>query len=777
MSRFTTVGRKLDLKFGDDINANFTKSDEELTRIESERVTRDNELQSTIETKETESINRDDALQADINSKDSAAHSRMTQIEQDSITRDKTIETTIATKETESVQRDNNLTTRIDNIVANSGSQNTEIVDGRLGADNVARANIGTLLREVHKEQLAANKKTETITHGMHILNTLKDIASSINVEFYGQTLVNLLGKKGDCESTSPFTLTTGGSISLDTSNKIQGNSSVKISGTTSFKGIPITLSVGKQYLAIAYIKTSGGEITYGQLQIRNGTTNNSKASNVIKSPNFTLAYVKFTAEITDTSVGFVLNAENVDSFILVDAIRIYEISTDTYNKIGVSLLDADVEKMFPYVNGVAHVKNPVLLAEGSNLLPPFSEWTLHANATVKSPYELELVSNTVSSKVSSVIINAVESSNYVLSLTTNGKSYVRFLDGANNYIGTTKYGNNQILFTTPIGAKKIEVSVYCDVTGTFTFSQPMLNVGTTIRPFVPRNTSFLYCHDVTLAGIEGNKKDILYKNFDKGRWEKTKWWETDVVLDGSFTVGNRTQASTTGYKGVFVADVLTQVLDSTDATVINHKSESLKVAPKYTEPLNGSFRIGAGNKYVYASIPNTDSGWTEAMTPTADLIKSYFNGYRYTGDGTTHSWVSLVDGSVPPTNTLAYVSTTMATGFTPYKLTYQLASPVVEEVKVEGDLVVNSATQITIGSEFTYTTDDKGNRTYTITPTSQRTGANLTEVKVQYDSNFKSSYDSTVTKVSDLATDNTIFKRNMLLVYARLDALENGGV
>jgi hypothetical protein len=73
---------------------------------------------------------------------------------------------------------------------------------------------------------------------------------------------------------------------------------------------------------------------------------------------------------------------------------------------------------------------------------------------------------------------------------------------------------------------------------------------------------------------------------------------------------------------------------------------------------------------------------------PTAGAL--YYQ-ITYTYGVTPNSWASVVDGSAPSTNTLAYVSANKATNYKPYSLTYQLATTVEEIVTVEGSINLHS--------------------------------------------------------------------------------------
>ena len=111
---------------------------------------------------------------------------------------------------------------------------------------------------------------------------------------------------------------------------------------------------------------------------------------------------------------------------------------------------------------------------------------------------------------------------------------------------------------------------------------------------------------------------------------------------------------------------------------VAAHASGNLSPDETYRE-LGGSvdFTVGV-----------SDSGWSDALTPTPAEIKAYFYGWRmcnadgsspYTGG--TKNWQHVTDGK----GQTATLPTASYAGYTPYKLLYQLATPVTttQEAKV----------------------------------------------------------------------------------------------
>jgi hypothetical protein len=100
-------------------------------------------------------------------------------------------------------------------------------------------------------------------------------------------------------------------------------------------------------------------------------------------------------------------------------------------------------------------------------------------------------------------------------------------------------------------------------------------------------------------------------------------------------------------------------------------------------------------------------------MSPTANMLKGYFNGWKYTGDGTTHSWAQINDATVTSTSD-TYVAdpANSHADWTPYELSYELADSVVEPVTMEGALnLIEGLNQIEVSSGVIVR--EKANPTY----------------------------------------------------------------
>ncbi len=176
----------------------------------------------------------------------------------------------------------------------------------------------------------------------------------------------------------------------------------------------------------------------------------------------------------------------------------------------------------------------------------------------------------------------------------------------------------------------------------------------------------------------------------------------------------------------------------------------------------------GTGCQVIKATVSGGVAGTAIITKNDGSILKPVTNESSFTG--VDQQYLSATTLYVTILDTVTDYATHFTTN--PYTMMYQRTSSIVEEITVEGDLVVSGATQITVGSEFTYATDpDTGKRTYTITPTTSRTGANLTDVKVTYDQSMKSAFDSAMAKQSDIATTVSVHD---MQIYRMLLAMKN---
>jgi hypothetical protein len=382
----------------------------------------------------------------------------------------------------------------------------------------------------------------------------------------------------------------------------------------------------------------------------------------------------------------------------------LYEVDATDYANILVSWDENAVMSRFPKVQGVQHLNNLAVIAEGENLHPSFYELTtLHANAKANAPYELEL-NATASGQDSWISLPVINGQTYHIKANNGGNANAvsRIYKGQRTSHSASDMLSNDTL---DMGVKFTVDSTYNGIVsirytsggvGKFTFTNPMLTLGNTQKPFVPRNPSYLFA-PVKLGQI-GTTKDSLFKS--DGQWTMVERVKKDVVLDGSLAWKNG--ADFVGYKSVFTTDF---VNIGANALISKFNGMTLK------RDLDSSFNLmKASDTFINAStstvlsISDLDSGFGETYNPNTTEWGSFFNGWQAKttdGNGKPTAWRSLGDGTDAPTQTLAYVSTNKAPNFTPYKLSYVLANPQTQIVNhlVEGDIVVSGSTQVTVDS------------------------------------------------------------------------------
>jgi hypothetical protein len=568
-----------------------------------------------------------------------------------------------------------------------------------------------TRITTVEGKLVQSDRTPQTLTYGTSLINGVT--SSPLDVQIEGKTLVNHPGKEGGFHKQGKW----DGNLTIDTANYKFGTSSGKIDNSAGTSGKTSTNTqkmhvIGKYILVGIWMKANSGNPTVNfHLQERdsagNFVKNNSKQVGLTSSWQFYYLKVDLTSSTSDHCyLALSVNSYGTsDAIVIFDGFSAYDIPKSDYDKIGVSLTDQQVADMFPYVDSVQHNQNPIVTVEGENLIPPFYEWTLHANAKALEPYKLEL-NATANHQITSYVAKCIPNQTYTIKFQGNGAIYVHTIDSAGNTIstkvgagGTTSQGTYS--FTTENNAHtfRIEFTSGALGSGLFTFEQPMLNLGSTAKPFVPRNPSHLYA-SVKLGELSG-KKDILFK--ENGEWKVRKEVEKDVVLDGSKAWSYHSDS--TGYKMAKITLSPVAIKDSQIA--LKYDGSILKrVNAGVANTAGDQVTTSSTGDILYISIADTDTGWSDAWTGTeltADWIKAYFNGWKYTGDGTTHSWQSLTGTEVANSIEETKVKPSGGGGFEPvpdpYMLSYVLATPqnVVVTDKVEGDLSISGLAQASV--------------------------------------------------------------------------------
>jgi hypothetical protein len=341
--------------------------------------------------------------------------------------------------------------------------------------------------------------------------------------------------------------------------------------------------------------------------------------------------------------------------------VPLYEVSNEEYNKILVDWNVSDVLSCYPVVQGSRSITHPFVMAEGANLAPTHSiEWEQGSLGTANG------AEASGTNRLRTTFIEVVKGEKYNFSV-SDGYYNIAFLyDNNKNYI-TYIDVSGSVIINNP-NVKYVRLWVRRDDNADLTIDevpqiQPMLNLGSEPRLFVPRNPSYKYW--MTTLGSIGDKKDLLYEKDGKDYVEQ--WIEKDVVLDGSLAWQYHSRSDEVGITSV-KAPLTRKALYFTNRNSVLTKFDGTPLTQKlnagvlehpdwyYCGDVTGSI----DGDEVMIAISDADA--TGYDLTTTQGIKDYFNA-------------------------------------NPYKLSYVLAKPVTEEVRSEGSIVVNGLTQIEVGS------------------------------------------------------------------------------
>lgn len=583
------------------------------------------------------------------------------------------------------------------------------------GSDQVLRSEFNENFEKIDafaSELMAMGSIPVRLNYGMQTVN-VEHTRMLENVSMKGRTLVNLLGRDGNCEDASRWTPYTGAVLSLDLVKKASGTNSIqfKIAGGQISAGITklCAVSAGKYYVALADVANtdiqSGVVLKFGTEQTVGYT-----------GTSFTTKWVKFAPTESGQQSLYVFGTGTPNQMANVDNVRIYEVSAEDYATID-TMLPEEIAAQWSYVDDMKSVYSPYIIKYGENLLPPFTEWNVTAGnggtpkMDIDDPFSASLIAD-LSGQAIYMDIPAAPNTAYTLSLPSlpaNGfmgfNSFDANMQFVSAYGGYTSKLSKTITTEPNVRYLKVIFGNNTFGAGTYKFVKPVLSLGSTAKPFKFRNDDHLFFPNVNLASnFDGTVHDTLYQR-DGKYWKQARFRTIELNGNLDWSYAN----FFTGFKEVKVPipGAITNA-----ATVVKHDGKLLKVKLDGTAPAGGDeFTLTTRNNYLFISISNADSGWGDSYTPSADDIKAYFNGWRMYQEGTSAATGIYTSGKKwwARRNSTGFDSATpeiapAAYGFingpTAYKLQYQLAEPTVEEITAEGGLTFHEElNQVEVGN------------------------------------------------------------------------------
>lgn len=601
-----------------------------------------------------------------------------------------------------------------------------------------------TTLEAVNSELSAKDAVPITIRQGVNIYNA--DRKSRLqNLQITGRTLVNLLGRDGNCEDASAW-IDYQSTHAVSTDNLFIGTSSIKVTVSTGYtvasavsNRSKVSLDASKYYLLAGRIKN--GNATSGCFGVSGQSS--TKTPVVTDTTKFGFTYKKFTG-ITTSSVGIEITATGAaGTYVFGDAVRLYEITKAEFDALDTMTAD-QIDAKYPYVDDVKSVNAIYINNPGKNLLPPFSEWnkTIDDNSVVRinGPYSLQYTKSTTTSFVTREIYNVTvaENQKYTFSVQVTAQN----VGGTATYAGYynldaldkngVKLGNINVgpyvtsngtftlqeTITTPPGTASLHVVIgtAAEATGTFTWANPSLTIGTSdLNPFEPQGASYLYLPDCNLrSSVDGSVADQLYMRDGQPRAIRRF---KEMLLDGSLMWYQN--AVFTGYKQMrTVFANYTAMMDTRIyGNIVKYDGKIFTKTYGNGAADQQDWDGSTGNLFI--TISSADSGWGDAYSPTADEIKAYFNGWVmtnnfsgiYNGTG-TKAWEKRYCGQGTPRDTgfgstvvngsgvISVPLTANDMGYTPYRLVYQLAQFIDEPINYEGSVMLHEGlNQIELGT------------------------------------------------------------------------------
>lgn len=583
-------------------------------------------------------------------------------------------------------------------------------------ADIVAHGELleeqATAITELEDRLDTADTDPVTLQPGLQIIRAERDARFRLS-EIKGRTKINLMGVAGDCETITGWT-SNGAIISLNTSNRMYGTSSLNVAsnGAAAWGGsvfYQLSLDIAKYYVLLVDIKNK--DATDGKIMIEAKGVNTYNGNNVNSSDKFAPSYITLKPTDMTNATGFVVHGlvrGSSGQSAYFDGFRVYEITAAEYTAIS-GMTAEQVAAKYPFVSsGIVGVDNPYAIGYGENLLPPFYEWEKSPSGgspKIADPYTFE--TNDTDWFPIAYTLPCLPNAQYMFltQIDNVGESNysVRTLDSSKNIItrydrqGSLETGVTIPLATEPNAAfisvlfgKSTGVS-----TKTVRFSKPVLTLGTELKPFKPREDTMIALQTELHANPnDGSDPDILFER--EGQYFKLAKWRK-LILDG--TLNWTLHATASGLKQLKVIDISTNSIGGSKfVTKYNGRLLKNSIGAMSETDLIYNHPTDVPHN-LYMTIANTDSGWGDSYTPTADEIKAYFNGWKmyvtgasrsepYNGTG-VKAWCKFSDvtNSNPGTQTLP---TNSYDGFTPYNLLYRLAKETVEPVVSEGALRLN---------------------------------------------------------------------------------------
>ncbi|NOW05013.1 phage tail protein [Clostridium beijerinckii] len=506
---------------------------------------------------------------------------------------------------------------------------------------------------------------TPSMNYGMNnVIKNDSKTSASPSFTIQGKTVVNLLGKDGNCEDSNkwwPYQA----NLSNDSTNKVFGNNSIKITLTSTTGCLDNLLSkynidITKYYLISAYLKNGNATNIVLNKDAQGGGVSINSAT-VTSTTNFTrVGLVVKPSDLSNGNYFQALVTGASGQYAYVDGIMINEITASEYALGTNALLDN-----YPYVDSYSCLQNPYIEVRHDNLVRNGNGeegiyWWI--------PYDISKVSLTL------------ENGRFKLVDTNStGKEFcyqkIKVKPNTNYYIYYNVSGTGMILVNTGVGTtslysgtsrgtfnsgqnSEIQISMYnySTLATTIYFDSIMLVEGTTS----PSTYKSCRIERAVLETKLTSDDSITYKN---GEITGQIWWKHKTLFGKDCDIN--AIGDYTGFKSMQIS--LQEVITDMSRTLVEYDGKILK-NDLWANTYSSGDMCGTSTNLLSISVSDTDTGWAETIAPNVDEVKAFMNGWKAADYFSTTNrycaWQSVIDNSFPSA-TIQTTATATSTGTT----------------------------------------------------------------------------------------------------------------
>ncbi|NUU78547.1 pyocin knob domain-containing protein [Paenibacillus xylanilyticus] len=609
--------------------------------------------------------------------------------------------------------------------------QNWEKVDGFAEQVEEKTEETAAQVSNIQERLDTEKRRSMTLEPGLQIINAERTSAFKLE-GLKGRTLVNLLGRDGNFEDVTKWNVGLGTRTVVNNVITVTGNGTGINPQLTNYNHISaLNPRVGDKLFLRVRATHIVGTAKQLQLYLYSNTIGRFTAMNIDNPVNGTTYDMYGVITVTqaivdgwDTTFGFKLTAEYATyeasngSQVQFSNAAIYKVSDEDK-----SLTSNQMALKYPYVDSLQPVRNPYAIRYGENLLPSLmnSSFVLSSNY-VNGPYEWSNSLGADATGYTIVKFNVMPKTNYTFSAETflNLSTSVYPLDLQTP--APLRPWTNDSTFTFNSGQNSEINFLWRASSGgnPASLKNPMIALGTTAKPFKPREDAMLALQtDLYADPLTGANADEVFEK--DGQYYKLAKWKK-ISFDSTYTYSFFN--SYAGGKCVRLMDGISDrnknylpIATKFNGVRLSDGSPSLNV-DQYSR---GDWDTGANGAILGIGVSSVDSGWGDSYTPTPEEIKAYFMGWKmsvngsprataYDGTG-TKVWIRITRmlDSIALANGVDY-TTVLPTTFagtdslgnlyTPYQLVYQLATPTVEPITSEGQLTfTEGSNQVEVGT------------------------------------------------------------------------------